>query len=71
MTVTEAELGADPLGASWSDGHTTWPTRGLPPIAGPVDWPIVVPGCLTDPETLTAFDDRASDMLPTLGRYFR
>lgn len=71
VTATDEELEADPLGAFWSDGYSTWPTRDLPPIAGPVDWPILGHGCLADPDMLAAFDDRASDMLPALRRYFR
>ncbi len=71
VTATEDELEADPLGASWSDGHTAWPTRELPPIASSVDWPMMAPGCLTDSETLAAFDDRAAEMLPALRRYLR
>lgn len=71
VTATADELEAGPLGASWSDGHSAWPTRDLPPIASPIDWPILAPACVSDPDTLAAFDDRASDMLPALRRYFR
>jgi Replication-relaxation len=71
ITATADELLADPLGAHWSDGHSSWPARDLPSIADAVDWPILAPGCLTDPDTLAAFDDRASAMLPALHQYFR
>ena len=71
VTATEDEILADPLGARWSDGRSSWPTRELPPIASPVDWPILAPGCLADPDALAAFDDRASATLPALRRYFR
>lgn len=71
VTATAVELEADPFGARWSDGRSSWPTRDLPPIADPVDWPILAPGCLADPDALAAFDDRASATLPALRRYFR
>ncbi len=71
VTATADELEADPFGARWADGSTSWTTRELPPIADPVDWSILAPGCLADPDHLAAFDDRASDMLPGLRRYFR
>ena len=44
--------------------------EGLPPMDDPVDWPILAPACLADSDPLAAFDDRASDMLPALRRYF-
>ena len=71
VTATADELEADPLGAGWSDGHSSFPTRDLPPIAEQVDWPILAPGCLAEPDALAAFDDRASAALPALRRYFR
>ena len=71
VTATADELDADPLGSRWSDGRSSWATRDLPPIADAIDWPILGPGCLAEPDALATFDDRVSATLPTLRRYFR
>jgi Replication-relaxation len=61
---------ADPMGARWSDGRTTWSTREL--VAGNhVDAPILTPGSLSDSDVLSALDDRGSSMLPGLQPYLR
>jgi hypothetical protein len=71
LTALDARLRADPMAARWSDGRGSLLTRDLTPASAPVDWPILTPGCLLDPDALSALDDRGSLMLPALGPYVR
>ena len=57
---------ADPLGAPWWDGEATRATRDLAASATTEDLPILMPGCLSDAETVAALDDRAALLLPEL-----
>jgi hypothetical protein len=61
---------ADPMGARWTDGRTTWSTRELAAAAS-VDAPILTPGCLSSGDGLSALDDRGSLMLPALTSHAR
>jgi hypothetical protein len=71
LTAVDARVSADPLGARWTDGRASWPTRDLAPVSAPIDWPILMPGCLSDPDALSALDDRGSSLLPALRPYLR
>ena len=71
LTALDSRLRADPMAARWSDGRASSLTRDLAPASAPVDWPILTPGCLFDPDALSALDDRGSQMLPALGPYVR
>jgi hypothetical protein len=71
LTALDTHLRADPMAARWSDGRASSLTRDLTPASAPVDWPILTPGCLFDPDALSALDDRGSLMLPELGPYVR
>ena len=71
LTALDARLRVDPMGVRWSDGRTSWSTKDLAPASTPTDWPILVSGCLSDPDALSALDDRGSSMLPALGPYVR
>lgn len=69
LTAVDTRVRADPMAARWSDGRVSSLTRDLAPASAPVDWPILIPGCLFDPDALSALDDRGSLMLPALGPY--
>jgi protein involved in plasmid replication-relaxation len=71
LTAVVARVSADPMGVRWTDGGGSWPTRDLVTASAPVDWPILIPGCLSDPDALSALDDRGSSMLPSLRPYVR
>ena len=71
VTAVAERVRADPLGARWTDGRATCPTRQLPPASAAVKWPILTPGCLGDADALSALDDRGAAMLPTLAPYVR
>ena len=71
LTTVAERVRADPLGARWTDGRATCPTRQLPPASAAVKWPILTPGCLADADALSALDDRGAAMLPTLAPYVR
>ena len=71
LTALTAEIRADPLGANWTDGEVSSPTRRLPQIATGAGWPILLPGCLATPDVLAALDERAIAMIPPLHRYLR
>ena len=69
LTALDAEMRADPLGAIWSDGEVSAPTRHLAPIATGTSWPILLPGCLTEHDVLAAMDERAIAMIAPLHGY--
>ena len=69
LTALDAEMRADCLGAIWSDGEVSAPTRHLAPIATATNWPILLPGCLREPDVLAAMDERAIAMIAPLHGY--
>jgi hypothetical protein len=71
LTAVDEQLRRDPLGAPWTDGSLQRPTRDLAPVSINVSWPIVTPGCLSDPEAIAALDDRGLSMLPGLHTHAR
>jgi hypothetical protein len=71
VTAVDVSLRRDPLGGLWSDGRSVRSTRDLSPISTKLLWPILVPGCLSDGEALSALDDRGTQILPALRPYLR
>jgi hypothetical protein len=71
LTSIDRQVRADPLGVRWTDGRDAWSTRGLISTAEGTSWPILTSGCLSDADTITAMDDRAVDMIPSLHAYIR
>lgn len=69
MTATEARVAANPLGGTWTDGASRWSTRELATISAQVSLPILMPGCLAEPDAGAAMDDRAIAMIPPLRDY--
>lgn len=70
LTAVDGELEADPLGAHWADGLVSVPTRGLEAY-GDTDASLLTAGCLSDPDALAAFDDRAAQGMSVLRTYLR
>jgi hypothetical protein len=66
LTAVDERVRVDPIGARWTDGRSARSTRDLTPMSVPVDWPILTPGCLSDPDAVAALDDRGSSMLRAL-----
>lgn len=71
LTAVVHQFRADPLGVGWTDGRELWSTRGLLSEAEHASWPILAPGCLAEPDSLAALDERALDMMPSLHAYLR
>jgi hypothetical protein len=71
LTAVGGELETDPLGSTWSDGRESVPTGSLRAYSDDTSSPILLPGCLADPDALPALDDRAASMLPVLTAYLR
>lgn len=69
LTGIDKEIRADPLKAIWSDGEIRTPTRRLAPIASATSWPLLLPGCLAEPDVLAAMDERAIAMIAPLQAY--
>ena len=71
LTAVVHQLRADPLGARWTDGRHMWSTRGLTSEVGLASWPILTPGCLVAADAISALDDRALGMIPSLHAFIR
>jgi hypothetical protein len=71
LTAVVHQFRADPLGVGWTDGREWWSSRGLISEADHVSWPILTAGCLEDPDSLAALDERALNMMPSLHAYLR
>ena len=69
LTALDAEMRADPLGSIWGDGEVSAPTRHLAPITTATNWPILLPGCLTEHDVHAAMDERAVAMIAPLHGY--
>ena len=52
-----------------SDGEVGTPARYLAPIATATSWPLLLPGCLAEPDVLAAMDERAIAMIAPLQAY--
>jgi hypothetical protein len=70
LTITAERLTSDPIGAHWADGLASIPTRGLEAY-GDTDAPLLGAGCLSDPDALAAFDDRAAQVISVLRPHLR
>jgi hypothetical protein len=71
LTIVAEQVRADPLGARWFDGETERSIRDLAGDRVSVGHEVLIPGCLLDPEAMSALDDRGAAMLPALAPYLR
>lgn len=71
LTAVDHQVRADPFGARWTDGRERWSTRALISEVGHASWPILTPGCLVDADAISALDDRALGMIPSLHAFIR
>jgi hypothetical protein len=71
LTIVDGQLRNDPFGAAWFDGHRPRSIRELAADLAADDLPILLPGCLSDPDMIAALDDRGAALLPALKPYLR
>jgi len=71
LTIVDAQLRVDPLGAGWFDGEAMRSARELAAKPAMGDSPILTPGCLSDADAIAALDDRGAAMLPALKPFLR
>ncbi|MFN8629549.1 MAG: replication-relaxation family protein, partial [Chloroflexota bacterium] len=66
LTVSAHQLVSDPLRVAWSDGQQLRLISDLSTPDRLQGEPILMPGCLHDPDALLLFDDRAASVLRAL-----